>query len=300
MTTTEPAIRLNTLLARNARTEPLFKGEIASNLVSLDLTNSVMPVTAGFPSMVRDMPYDFGELALLTFLQAREAGKPFTLLPFVLAADFLHRYMHYNSAHGTLKPSDLAGKRIGVRSFTQTTGLWLRGFLEEDYGIALEKQHWVCFQNPHVVEYREPEFVERAPADKNLLQMLLDGEIDAAVGLAPDITAANPTLKPVFPEGAGEEWSKRTGIVPINHMPVLKAEIHRRSPELAPELFRMLVESKRVGENPPALPELRPYGIDPNRRGMELLVRWGLRQQLLREPIPIDELFDPITARLGA
>lgn len=296
MTTNTP-ITLKTLLGKTPRTEALMSGRVTSDLVKLEI-DDVAPVTNGFPAMVRHMPYDFGELAFLTYMQARVAGKPLVVLPFVVAAEYLHPYVHYNSKHGRLTPKDLAGKRLGVRSYTQTTGLWIRGFLEEDYDIPLEKQHWVCFQEPHVQQYKEPAFVERAPAGKTLEQMLLDGEIDAAVGLGGEVIAQHPELHRLFPDGTGEEWSRRTGIFPINHMAVLRRSVYDSSPRLSSELFRMLVDSKKAAVDQPG-PDIRPYGVAPNRRGMELSIRWAVRQQLLQHPIEVDDLFDGTTSQLG-
>ncbi len=299
MPTSGNPIHLRALLGRTERTQALMNGSIQSDLVSFEF-DDIMPVTKGFPSMVREMPFDFGELALLTALQAKEAGKPLTILPFVLAADYLHKYVHYNSKFGTLRPEDMAGKRIGIRSYTQTTGLWIRGFLEEDHGVPLEKQHWVCFQEPHVVEYKEPSFVERGPQDTTPLEMLINGEVDAVVGLLPSQVEPYPQLKSLFPEGTGEEWSRRKGFLPINHLAVLRTSLHEQNSELAPELFRLLLESKGFEKVPVGTVDLYPPGVEANRQGMELLIRWALRQQLLTDPVDVDSLFDEVTRGLGA
>jgi 4,5-dihydroxyphthalate decarboxylase len=288
-------MKLHTLMARTDRTEALFDGRVQSDLIDLDF-DPLQQVTAGFPAMVRHMPYDFGELALLTFLQAREVGKPLTLIPFVLAAEPLHRYAHYDSRCGILRPEELAGKRIGVRSYTQTTGLWIRGFLEQDHGIPLEQQRWVCFQQPHVLEYQIPDFVEQVPENKDLVDMVLDGDIDVAVGLIPAITDRHPELAPLFPKGTGEAWVERNGFTPINHMAVLRSSIHDGNSAIAPELFHML---ERAGTMTPHA-DMRPAGVEANRKGMEMLIRWAVRQQLLREPVNVDDLFDDITSLLGA
>ncbi|MDH7637733.1 phosphate ABC transporter substrate-binding protein [Sphingomonas oryzagri] len=289
---------LKTLLGRSPRTEALIDGQVRSDRLALDF-DDVRPTTNGFPAMVREMAYDFGELALLTFLQARAAGKPLVLLPFVAVAEPLHDYVYYNGDRGELTPERVAGKRIGVRSYTQTTGLWVRGFLEDDHGVPLEAQRWISVQEPHVREYREPDFLERAPKGSDLLQMLIDGEIDVLVGLQPAIAAQHPQLRRLFPEGAAEEWSRRTGILPINHMAVLKQSLHDQSPEYARELFRMLSESKMLGMAAGSRDNW-PSGIEANRRGMELLVRWAVRQQLIPEAVQIDALFDEVTRGLGA
>ena len=104
-----------------------------------------------------------------------------------------------------LAPGDLEGKRVGIRSFTTTTGAWVRGILANDYGVNLGKVDWVTYEDPHVAEYVDA--TERAPKDKKVLQMLLDGEVDAVLGEASD----DPKLKSLFPDPVAEaaRWYAR-------------------------------------------------------------------------------------------
>src|SRR6201999_121018 len=132
------------------------------------------------------------ELAIVTYLMAKSFGKPMVLLPDVVVARGQHGYTLYNAKRGTLTPSDLNGKRVGIRSFTTTTGAWLRGILANDHGVDLDSIDWVTFEDPHVAEYVDT--TERAPKDKKILQMLLDGELDAVLGETSD----DPRLKPLF------------------------------------------------------------------------------------------------------
>ena len=123
-------------------------------------------------------------------------------------------------------PSDLEGKRVGIRSFTTTTGAWIRGILANDYGVNLDKIRWVTFEDPHVAEYVDT--TERAPKDKKILQMLLDGELDAVLGETSD----HPTLKPLFPDPAAEaaKWYTRRGVVPVNHLVVVTEQLAQIAP----------------------------------------------------------------------
>src|ERR1700756_2931769 len=119
--------------------------------------------------------------------------------------------------NGPLKPSELNGKKVGVRAYTVTTGTWVRGILASDYGVDLNKVEWITFEDPHVAEYRDPDVVKRAPPGKELLQMLLDGEIDAAVV---GDKLSDPRLKHLIvdPEKAANVWAERHGGVPVHHM----------------------------------------------------------------------------------
>src|SRR5262249_43325661 len=156
--------------------------------------------------------------ALVTYLQAKEHGKALVLLPAVIMARFHHDGIFYNAARGALSPAQLTGKRVAVRSYTTTTGAIVRGFLRSDYGVDLDRVRWITFEDPHVAEYREPPNVERAPAGKDPAQMLLDGEVDAAI--VPPSPSLDARLKPLIPDpaAASQAWARKSGAVPINHM----------------------------------------------------------------------------------
>src|SRR6201994_2707697 len=210
------AMRLRALLGDHPGTSALKTGAIESDLVSFDFAD-YSPTHRGFKPMVREQAFDVSELAIVTYLMANSFGKPMVLLPGVVVARGQHGYALYNAKRGTLAPSDLNGKRVGIRSFTTTTGAWLRGILASDYGVDLNSINWITFEDAHVAEFRDT--TGRAPAGKEIIQMLLDGELDAVLGEKAD----RPGLKPLFPDAAGEEksWFAKHGVLPINHMVVV-------------------------------------------------------------------------------
>lgn len=276
----------------------LKKGEVKSDLVKFDFPE-VQIANRGFKSIVRDRKYDVGELAIGTYLQAKAYNKPYVLLPAVVVSRGQHHTIVYNPERGPLKPSDLNGRRVGVRAYTQTTGAWLRGILSDDYGVDCNSVRWVTFEDPHVAEYHDPDIVERAPAGKELAKMLLDGEIDAAIvgDSIPD-----PRLKHLIPEPekAGRKWAETHGGVPINHMVVVRSDISKSRPDVVKEIFRMLVESKKAAKLPElgALDPLR-FGIENIRRPLEIIIDYCQRQRLIPRRFTVDELFDDTTRALG-
>src|ERR1700720_3972808 len=177
---TATKLKLHTMLGNYANTKALKSGAIGSDLVDFDFAE-VKVANSLFKQVVREAKYDVAELAIATYLQAKAYGKPYVLLPAVVVSRGQHHTIAYNAERGTLKPSDPNGKRVGVRAYTVTTATWVRGILASDYGVDLDKVEWVTFEDPHVAEYRDPDVVKRAPPGKELLQMLLDGDIDAAV-----------------------------------------------------------------------------------------------------------------------
>src|SRR6266545_6199115 len=143
---TEVAMRLRTLLGDHPGTAALKNGSVRSDLVAFDFVD-YSPTNKGFKPMVREAAFDVSEMAIVTYLMAKSFGKPMVLLPDVVVARFQHGHAPYNAKRETLKPADLNGKRVGIRSFTTTTGAWLRGILANDYGVDLNSIDWVTFED---------------------------------------------------------------------------------------------------------------------------------------------------------
>jgi 4,5-dihydroxyphthalate decarboxylase len=292
-------VTLHTMLGNYPNVAALKKTEVHSDLVDFDFVE-VKVANNLFKQVVRDAKYDLAELAIVTYLQARDYGKPYVLMPVVVVSRGQHHTIAYNGERGKLEPSDLHGKRVGVRAFTVTTGTWVRGILATDYGVDLNKVEWIAFEDPHVAEYRDPDVVKRASPGKELVQMLLDGEIDAAIvgDKLPD-----PRLKRLIPEAdaAAQRWAERHHGVPINHMLVVRSDLSRSRPDIVQDVFRQFQESKRAA----GLPEdaaLDPYrfGVEACRPTLQAIVDFCLQQGLISRPVSIDELFDDTTRALGA
>jgi 4,5-dihydroxyphthalate decarboxylase len=291
-------LTLHTMLGNYPITKALKSGAVRSDLVDFDFVE-VKVANNQFKQVVREAKYDVAELAIATYLQAKAYGKPYVLLPAVLVSRGQHHTIAYNAERGTLSPADLNGKRVGVRAYTVTTATWVRGILASDYGVDLDKVEWVTFEDPHVAEYRDPEIVSRAPAGKELVQMLLDGEIDAAVvgDKLPD-----PRLRHLIPDpdAAARTWAERHGGVPINHMVVVRESLSRSRPDVVRDVFRQLHRNKRAA----GLPDggaLDPYrfGLEACRPTLEVIVDFCWRQELLPRRLSVDELFDETTAALA-
>jgi 4,5-dihydroxyphthalate decarboxylase len=288
---------LKTLLADYPVTAALKSGEVASDLIEFEFA-PIARANKGFKPFVRDLAFDVGELAIVTFLQAREAGVPLVLLPATILGRFQHHCIAYNVERGPVRPSDLAGKRIGVRAYTQTTGMWVRGILQNQYGADLDKVTWLTFEEAHVRGYRNPPNVTVAPEDKKLVDMLLDGELDAAM-LGEDMPD-DPRLRTVIPDpdAAAREWYVQTGAIPVNHLAVVQERLTRENPEAVREVFGMLKESKARAK-PAGDIDMRPYGLEALRPSLELAIRSCRQQQLLTRDMEVEELFDDVTIGLA-
>ena len=208
-------VRLKTNLADYPVVRALKEGRVGSDLVEFDFCG---PKTAnqGFKPMINEGAYDAGELAIGSFLQAKVFGRPLVLLPAVVMARFQHNFIVYNADRGELKPKDLEGRRVAVRSYTQTTGIWVRGILKHEHGVDLSRLTWVCTDDAHVAEYRDPANVERpGPGAKKLDQMLLDGDVDALIP-ATDLTKDHPNIRHLLPNPneQARAWARKYGTVP--------------------------------------------------------------------------------------
>ena len=193
------------------------------------------------------------------------------LLPNVVLARFQHGHALYNAKAGQLAPRDLNGKRVGIRSFTTTTGAWLRGILANDYGVDLDSIDWVTFEDAHVAEFVDT--TKRAPAGKQIIQMLLDGELDAVLGEKSD----HPDLKPLFADVAAEEkaWFAKHKVVPINHMVVVSRTCPR---SIRTWCGKFIACSRNL---PPRHPPRRVSTADEMRRSLELIIGYSAQQGLI-------------------
>jgi 4,5-dihydroxyphthalate decarboxylase len=268
-------------------TLPLKRREIKSDWLTLNFVE-VKPMHHAFKPMVREHAYDASEMALTTFFAAKEYNKGLRLLPATMLARFQHGAMLHNASRGWMTPHDLAGKRIGVRSWNQTTGAWLRGILAKDYDVDFSKVQWFTFEDGHVAEAKDPPGVIRAT--KDMTQMLLDGELDAAIyGAAmPD----DARLQPIFGDPAAEAraWYAKHTLVPVNHMVVVTDELARDNPKAVAELYHLL-EAGRQAAPPKGEFDIAPFGKDKNRAALELLMSYAVEQRLVSKAIPIDELY---------
>jgi 4,5-dihydroxyphthalate decarboxylase len=294
--TVSEKVKLFTLLGDYANTLPIKQGAVPSDLVEFEFAD-IKIANTGFKPLVREAKFDLGELAIVTYLQAKAYGKPYVLLPAPIVARSQHHTIAYNPERGALLPQQLEGKRVGLRAYTVTTAVWVRSILREQYGVDLGKVHWVTFEDPHLAEYTDPPSVERAAPGKNLTQMLLDGEVDAAVvgDKLPD-----PRLKQLIPdsEQAAKVWSDQHGD-PVNHLLVIRSELSRQRPDVVREVFRIFKAARDIAagngnKNAAAI----KFGLAPNRAALATIIDNAFEQKLLPRRFTVDELFDETTRGL--
>lgn len=275
----EPAA-LRAAIGRYPHTDAILSGAVASPLLRLDCVDLPVPSRA-FAPMVREARYDVSEMAIATFLMAKAWNRPLVLLPVALSARFQEGALLRRAEGPVQAPADLAGRRVGVRAYSQTTGMWLRGTLAARHGIAPEAVRWITFEDAHLAEYADPPWAARAPKGADMLAMLKSGALDAAI--FGNDTPQDPALRPVFPDvaAAGAAFRAEHGFVPVNHLVCLRAELARERPELVAELYCMLREA--LAGSP--LPQGRA-ALDP---AIALASRFCAEQGLTPRALSLDE-----------
>lgn len=317
--------RLKIAVATYGHTRSIKSQEIPIEGIDPDFVE-VSPIIGAYRRMVRDLEFDICEMAPTTYMIARALGAPYIALPVFLMRRFHHGGFVVRPDAGIREPKDLEGKKVGVRAYSVTTGVWTRGIFVNEYGLDSAKVTWVVDDEEHVTALKLPANVMHAPAGKSLQGMMRSGEIQAGFTGAAGVGRAGPPTSGWEKAGAGADadtypelianaetveadWFRRSGIYPIHGLIVVKDEHIQRYPSLARSLMDAFVAAKR-----PYLEELRhgrgdrpedkryskflqlmddplPYGITANRASIEALVTYSLQQRLIPARPELNHVF---------
>jgi 4,5-dihydroxyphthalate decarboxylase len=267
----------------------------------------VAPMPRLFDRMIQDGEFDISEMAIVTYLHIKEFGLPFTAIPVFPLRAFPQGTILQNVNAGLQSPKDLEGKKIGVRAYAGTAGVWARGLLQTEYGVHPGNVTWLVNDEEHIGEYRNPSNVVFEKG-ANLAELLINGDIAAGVGT---MGIDNPNVKPLLPDArqAQSEWFKKAGVFPMNNTVVIKNEVLASDPEIAVALLDAFTEAKdvylkRLKENGPngrdeeadaRLQQLvgdpLPIGVEANRAGLDMIVRFANQQEIIKSKLPAEELF---------
>ena len=268
--------------------------------------------------MLRNREFDVAELSMSNYLMAKYTGLPFAAIPVFLHRRFRHGFVFLNAGKGITKPTDLIGKKVGLRNFQATTNLWIRGILEHEHGVPHRSLNWFK-QDEEEVDWTPPADlkIQRIAPGKEVEQMLLEGELDALVhpDLIKPIREKDKRVTRLFPNYRDLEvdYFKRTGIFPIMHTTAIKQEIADKYPWAPINLMQAFEASKKAAykrmENPRIVPlawfshfleeQDEILGSDPweyglgekNKKNLETLMLYSQEQGLLGRKIPLEELF---------
>jgi 4,5-dihydroxyphthalate decarboxylase len=308
---------LKTALGPYGHAQILKDGRIKPAGFDLDFIE-ISPMNAGFRKMVRNLEYDICEVAITTYLVAKEFNKGFTALPIPVNHMFHFGDVQVGTDTGIETPHDLLGKRVGVRAYTVTTGVWVRGILENEYGVDSSSIRWVTDDEEHVTEYRPPANVE-ASGGPTLVELFQSGDIAAAfagrAGLGRTGATATREFRPLFSDAARLDgaWYARTGIYPIHGVLCVRDDVLAGNPGLPQALYDAFAQAKdlwltelardgaksaedtRWLEMQAIVGDPLPLGLEVNRQTIETMIDYAVTQKLIAKRRTPEELFLPIS-----
>jgi len=295
----------------------LVDGTVMPDGVDLNVLTEMDSTTRHW-RFLRNEEFDVAEISCSSYLIARDHELPIDAIPVFPHRRFRHGFIFINTTKAIRTPSDLIGRRVGVKQFQATAVVWMRGILQHEYGVPLNSIEWVCELDETIDFVPRADFkIERVPADASIEKMLADGEIDAL--LHPDLIRPlldkDPRVGRLFPDYRNEELAfyQKARIFPIMHVLGIKRHVVDANPWVAINLFHAFDKAKNVAmkrlANPRVVPlafyreaweeQERIIGPDPweygltnkNRHNLETLVGYAYEQGLIRRNFPLDELF---------
>lgn len=320
-----PEITLRMVLTDYGHTKDLDMQPIKQNGINLEKVE-VNPIVAAYRSMVRDLKYEICELAPVTYIAARAAGVPLVAIPAFVNRNFHHGDLVLRPGSGILDPKDLEGRKVGVRAYSVSTGVWIRGMLADEYGVDLNKITWVVDDEEHVKNMTLPDNVVHVSESTSLSEMFRNGELGAAVKGAAGIGRTGAASKDWEKAGVGhteyeelikdaealdKESYQKNHIYPIHGVVVMRRDVARSYPWLPRTLYRQLKEAKEIylscleskkdrTQNDEKILRLKniagadpiPYGLEKNRETLEALTRYCFEQKITKRRFQVEELFE--------
>ncbi|SEG96082.1 4,5-dihydroxyphthalate decarboxylase [Actinacidiphila yanglinensis] len=251
----------------------------------------VKPVHKASRGFVNDQAVDVCELAVVTLLQAVAHDKPVVLLPVTALGRTQHQTL---VTMGDLSVEDIEGRSVGVRSWSQTTGVWVRGFLSEQYGVDPRAVDWTVYEGGHVDDHQDPAWITLAPEGARLQADFLDGRLDYGImgNELPDddrIRTAIPAAREV-----AAQWTADRGFLPLNHVIGVTAEAAAEHSATVVALYDAIREvAAKDADGAGAV------GFEALRGPVTLAARYALEQEVLPRPVEFDELLEQSCAALG-
>jgi 4,5-dihydroxyphthalate decarboxylase len=286
---------LRVLLGDYATTHAVRRGTLTSPGLPMTFADVAVPNTA-FKRAVRDVEFDVAELALMTFLMARSRGVPLRLLPVVVFSRNPLPHLIGDLIRGRLSPYDLAGRRIGVRSFTTTTAVWVRTLLADLFGVDLSRIEWITLEEGHVAGVADPPNVHRDTSGSDVMGLLRRGVVDAVIA---DRVPADESFAPIVFEAdaAFQSWRDRTGAFTLNHVVTVRESLAHDAGVMR-ELMKLFRDS-RDAAGPAIDPATVPFGLEANRRSLEVAIAAANRDRLLARPLSVSDLITDAIASVA-
>jgi 4,5-dihydroxyphthalate decarboxylase len=284
-------VTLRIALGNHHHVRALKLGRITSPRVKLSF-REYDPLPKAFRDMVRSDELDASEMAVVTHLLALRFDRPVAGLPIPLWSRLPHANLVCPLGSHMTGPRDLEGKKVGVRAYTQTSGVWVRGILKGEYGVHLERITWITMEDAHLPEFQDPPIAQRNDRPASLRQLMIGGDVAAIMGEREVDPGGIRTVVPSA-ENAAKVWIERTGITPINHILTVRRAVLTEHPWLARELMELFVEARRIAVAEGAVSP-PPYGFEANRRSLQFAFDYSYAQAITERPYTVEEAFLPL------
>ena len=283
-------LHLKIALANRPHVAPLKDGRVRSDRIEFDFLEFAK-IPDAFRAMVRGGDIDVSEMAVCTHLQACHYGKDIVGLAVPLVAELPLSKLACATASEIGDAKSLEGRCVGVRSYTQTSGVWLRGMLDDGFGVDINGIKWLTSEAAHVAEYSDPAIAIASPSSESLMQRLLTGELSAAL-LAAHTDSAD--IRTVIPnaETQSQRWFESVGVIPINHTLSIRKSLLGRHDWLASELMYLFGQARllALAEGAGLIP---PYGFDATRTSLQCAFDFAARQALTPRAYRAEDFYLP-------
>lgn len=306
------------------RTRALIDGRVKPEGIDLDI--HVLRPRVMFPRMLDHQEFDICELSLASYAALKARGNcPFIAIPVPVSRFFRHSCIYVRTDAGIRKPQDLKGKRVGTTQYGSTAATYIKGMLQDDYGIQAADMLWfmgglTAPTQPPLIPLELPPAIriEFLPSGQTLEQMLLDGELDAlfSIYLPSIFVQGSPRIQRLFTDfkAVEQDYYHRTGIFPIMHTIVIREDVHQAHPWVAASIYQAFCQAKDLATgtlyDTDALHLTLPwlidhieeawrvfgkdywaYGLQPNRPAIDAVGRYVHEQGLAPRTIQADEMF---------
>jgi 4,5-dihydroxyphthalate decarboxylase len=308
------------------RTGPLIRHEVEVDGLQYDYTTLTAPELGR--RLFLEAEFDAGELWSASQVCATAAGTAgYIAIPVFPSRNFRHGFVFVHRDSDITQPEQLAGRRVGVVEYVQTAAVWIRGFLQHDFGVSPSDVRWVSTRQRTHAAVDPPAGLDLtfAPDDRPIQQLLFDGDVDAIIGAFDHRRVLAGPARRLFAEPRNQEldYYRRTGAYPIMHMVGIRRDVYQRRPSIATDLMTLYEQAKALGQQrlrrtsalAVSLPWLEDhltdtaavfggdpfvYGLQPNLTTLRLLTQYVHEQGLTDRLVAPEELFAPETLDIRA
>jgi len=299
-------------------TMPLLEGRVPIDGVALKPVKSSSMINKEDPKL-KAGDFDLMDLNIGYFLPAIEAGWEIVGLPVFSKRKPVYQLIFCHADSGIRAPKDLAGKRIGSRTYRTALTVWARGLLKERCAVDFTNVQWVLQAKEVFPVHDQNVKIEYVDETKNMSQRLIAGELDAIITDISDTKMFDnlenhPKIKRLFPDYLNEDQKlyRETGIFTPVHMIVMSRKLDREHPDIAAKFYAAFEKAKaiayddilsdrggfsvvylreRMNEQLAAWGDPWKYGVKANRSTIDAFIKYNVEQGMIKKSMSTSDIF---------